>query len=127
MIGSFAAHFNANCLKPYMFDPVFRPKSNEDPKITSARSKWAFVYSAFVYFLICAKMTALYLYVDENYPVPQQWMDSIIKTCPTFKKRNLWHHFSIVHTGFVIIICATYLWNYTKHRGIAQAGKVQQA
>ena len=64
------AYFCANCFKPYMFDPVFCPSSNEDPKAIAARSRKAALWAWFVYFIICVKVVLLYEYVERNAVIP---------------------------------------------------------
>ncbi len=50
-------------------------------------------------------------------------MESIKATCPVFKMSNLYHHFSITHTGLVIMIPSFYLWNWLQLREWQNEGK----
>ena len=64
------AHFCKHCFRPYMYDPVFCPKPEEDPKMIAARSRTAAIRAWLVYFLICIKVVLLYEYVERNHMIP---------------------------------------------------------
>jgi hypothetical protein len=115
-IGLSCSIFVVKCFKPYMFDPVFYPKVGENMNVSVQRAKKAFQISAFCYLLILCKMIGLYLYVDSTSEIPEQWFDSIKATCPVFKLSNLFHHFSITHTGYLTMLPSCYLWNWLRLR-----------
>lgn len=122
MIGFTMAHFSHFCFKPYLFDPVFCPAPDEDFHRTASRSKKAAIYAWLVFFLICVKIVVLYEYVERNSLVPSQWWDVLSKTCPVWKKANIFHYSTMVHTGHMVMVPAFYFWNYIKHRRWALMG-----
>ena len=95
---------------------MFCPSPSEDPKVIAARSKKAAIYAWVIYLLVFIKIVILYEYVEHSSVIPQQWWDSIIKTCPVWKKANTFHYSTMVHTGYMVMMPSIYLWNYMKHR-----------
>ena len=122
IFGYGTAYFCSNCFRPYLFDPVFCPSPNEDPKVSAARSRKAALWAWFIYFIICVKVVILYEYVERNAIIPQQWWDVIISTCPIWKKSHTFHNFTLVHTGYVAMMPAFYWVNYLKHKQWAKTG-----
>lgn len=105
-----------------MFDPVFCPDQKADPDAIAARSKKAAIYAWLAFLFIFIKCVATYEYVERNAIIPQQWWDSIISTCPVWKKSHTFHNFTLVHTGYVVMMPALFLMNYLKHRRWAKTG-----
>lgn len=103
-----------------MFDPVFYPNPKEDRKISIERARKATIYSALYFLFITVKVVILYEYVDRNSIIPQQWLDTIVSTCPIFKKTHLFHHFTLSHTGYVITVPMQYFWNYRRIKHIEE-------
>jgi len=122
-IGIVVSVFMQKCFKPYLFEPVFYPKRGENMNVSVTRARKAFIISAVFYAVVLVKMIGLYLYVDRNNVIPQQWLDSVIQTCPVYKLSNLFHHFSITHTGLVILIPSYFLWNWLVLRQRQKEGK----
>ena len=122
-IGTISAYFCVDCFQKYLYEPIFYPKANENPKISAQRSRNAFLVSSAIFVALSFKMTGLYLWVDANNVIPPQWLDSVISSCPKFKKSHLFHHFSMANTGFVAVIPFTYMWNYFKHAAWSEHGR----
>ena len=70
IFGFGTAHFCSNYFRPYMFDPVFCPSRDEDPKVIAARSRKAALWAWCIYFIICVKVVLLYEYVERNAIIP---------------------------------------------------------
>ena len=54
-----------------MYEPVFWPSLDEDPKIVATRSKKAAIYAWLVFLLLFIKVVILYEYVERQHVIPQ--------------------------------------------------------
>ena len=106
-----------------MYDPVFIVSPKEDPKVTEARSFKALLIALLCYAVGLTYMICLYLWVDRNNVIPRQWIEVIEQTCPVYKKSSIFHHASLVHTGYFAALPLYYLWNWMKHRSWARNGR----
>ena len=122
IFGYGTAYFCKYCFKPYMYEPIFWPSHDEDPKVVAARSKKAAIYAWLVFLFLCLKVVLLYEYVERQHIIPQQWWDVIVKTCPVWKKSHTFHNFTLVHTGYVGILPLLFHVNYLKHKRWAETG-----
>ena len=121
-IGFLHTDFTHNVFKPYLFDPIFYPNPREDPDHCFRRARKAFIYSVILYVLLIVKIFFLYEFVERNQIIPDQWLESIYKTCPVFKKNHLFHYFTLSHTGLITIVPLQYFWNYLRLKNIKNNG-----
>ena len=115
-LGILCVHFNMNFLKPYLFDSVFFPSSDEETDKTLSRSFKACVWSIVLYLAVLIKMIALYDYVDSSNIIPSQWFQVIEQTCPVYKLSTLFHHASLVYTSVLTFIPGMYICNYLRQK-----------
>lgn len=94
-----------------MFDRVFFP-ANEDAKVSVERAYRAFQNSLMCFGAAFVKITCLYHYIDANNVIPQQWWDSVIQTCPVYKKSGLFHYFSMSSTGYLFAVPCLYYFRW---------------
>lgn len=122
-LGAWSAIFAADIYKKYFYDPVFAPDVSKDSLETIATRSWQSMKNAIaLYCAIFVAMVGLFTYVDIYQQIPDQWMQSLIDTCPTLRKSHTFHYFSLAATGYITVIPSFYIFNYLKHAQWARDG-----